>query len=90
MSPAAPGPAAGGPSAGGPSAGAPAYRHTQRGLVVAALVDGVGIHAGPRGWVYNVALGPAVRVVPRDGRAFLLGTDDPAGLVGALAPRQAS
>lgn len=55
------------------------------------LLDGVGIHIGPRGWVYNVAFGPAVRVVRHDGRAFLLGTDDPGGLAaalgGALAPR---
>lgn len=54
------------------------------------LLDGIGIHRGPRGWVYNVALGPAVRVVRQDGRAFLLGTDDAGGLVAALAPRVSS
>lgn len=55
-------------------------------LTATTLLDGIGIHRGPRGWVYNVALGPAIRVVRRDGSAFLLGTDDPGGLVAALAP----
>jgi hypothetical protein len=54
------------------------------------LLDGVGIHRGPRGWVYNVAPGPAVRVVRRDGSALVLGTDDPDGLVAALASDRTS
>jgi hypothetical protein len=51
------------------------------------LADGIGIHRAARGWVYNVALGPAVLVTRRDGAVIVLGTDDPAGLLAALAPR---
>jgi hypothetical protein len=49
------------------------------------LLDGIGLRFGPRGWLYNVAPGLAVRIVRRDGRTFRIGTDDPAGLVAALA-----
>jgi hypothetical protein len=51
------------------------------------LADGIGVHRAARGWVYNVALGPAVLVTRRDGSAVVLGTDDPAGLLAALARR---
>jgi hypothetical protein len=69
-----------------------AFRGTLRRADVAAaeptrttLLDGVGLRYGPRGWLYNVAVGPAVRVVRRDGRSFRIGTDDPDGLIAALA-----
>lgn len=48
------------------------------------FVDGSGIHLTRRGWLYNVAGRRAVLITRRDGRRFLLGTDDPAGLVAAL------
>jgi len=45
---------------------------------------GWGIHWTPRGWLYNVAGLDAVLVRLSSGQQFLLGTDDPDGLVAAL------
>ncbi|HEU5479365.1 MAG TPA: hypothetical protein VFU90_06005 [Candidatus Tumulicola sp.] len=46
---------------------------------------GIGIHLTLRGWLWNVALGKGVRIRKRDGIAIVLGTDDPEGLLTAIA-----
>jgi len=46
---------------------------------------GYGIHLTPRGWLWNVSGPDAVALTLADGRRFLIGTDDPAGLTDALA-----
>ena len=46
--------------------------------------NGWGIRHTRRGWLYNVAGFDAVRVCTRDGRAVLLGTDEPRKLAGAV------
>jgi hypothetical protein len=48
---------------------------------------GYGIHVTPHGWLWNVAGPHAVEVAFDDGRRFRVGTDDPAGLLAALARR---
>lgn len=51
--------------------------------VRASLLAGIGIHLTPKGWLYNVSVGPAVAVTtPR--RTVLIGTDDPTGLMSAI------
>lgn len=45
---------------------------------------GWGIRLTPHGWLWNVAGLDAVEVRYRDGGAFRIGTDDPAGLARAL------
>ena len=50
------------------------------------LMEGWGIHYTRFGWLYNIAGFGAVAVRLRNGREFAVGTDDPAGLVTALAP----
>lgn len=56
--------------------------------------EGWGIHRTRRGWLYNVSGLDAVLVTRRDGRRFLLGSDEPRALVNALraaiAAREAS
>jgi hypothetical protein len=47
-------------------------------------VEGWGIHLTTRGWLYNVSGRDAVLVTLRDGKRFLLGTDEPAVLAAAL------
>lgn len=47
-------------------------------------MDGWGIHLTRRGWLYNEAGRQAVLVTMRDGKRFMLGTDEPAALVEAL------
>jgi hypothetical protein len=47
-------------------------------------VDGWGIHLTRRGWLYNVAGHNAVLVTMRDGKRFMLGTDEPAALIAAI------
>ena len=47
-------------------------------------VDGWGIHLTARGWLYNVSGRDAVLVTLREGKRFLLGTDEPAVLAAAL------
>ena len=42
---------------------------------------GWGIHLTPYGWLYNVSGLDAVAITLRNGRRFVLGTDDPQGLV---------
>jgi hypothetical protein len=52
---------------------------------------GWGIHYTPRGWLYNVSGFDAVLIRLASGRQFLLGTDDPDGLLAALeAARRAA
>lgn len=53
-------------------------------------VDGVGIHATPRGWLYNVAGRDAVWVRLGGGRQFLLGTDEPERLAAAILAARSS
>lgn len=48
-------------------------------------LDGWGIHFTAHGWLHNVAGRDAVAVRCRDGRRMAVGTDDPEGLVAALA-----
>lgn len=48
------------------------------------FLNGVGSHLTLRGWLWNVALGPAVGLRKKDGGEVLLGTDDPDGLLAAL------
>ncbi|HEY8321898.1 MAG TPA: hypothetical protein VIG46_08950 [Candidatus Baltobacteraceae bacterium] len=47
-------------------------------------INGIGIHLTLRGWLWNVALGPAVGLRKKSGGEVLLGTDDPDGLLAAL------
>ena len=44
-------------------------------------MDGWGIHLTRRGWLYNEAGRQAVLVTMRNGKRFMLGTDEPAVLV---------
>lgn len=46
---------------------------------------GYGIHMTPNGWLWNVSGPDAVELTLSDGRRFVVGTDDPAGLTEALA-----
>jgi hypothetical protein len=50
----------------------------------ASWIWGWGIHWTPRGWLYNVSGFDAVQIRLADGKQFLLGTDDPDGLLAAL------
>lgn len=54
-------------------------------IVPVSFWMGIGIHLTLRGWVWNVSLGKGVRVTKRDGSDVILGTDDPAGLLAAIA-----
>lgn len=47
-------------------------------------LEGIGIRVTGRGMLYNVAAGPAVEVVLRDGKRFRVGTDEPDRLVAAI------
>ncbi len=49
-----------------------------------SLMAGWGIHWTRRGWLYNVSGRDAVLVRMRNGRSFLLGTDEPDRLVRAI------
>jgi len=49
-----------------------------------SLINGIGIHLTLRGWLWNVAVGPAVGLRKKSGGDVLLGTDDPDGLLAAL------
>ena len=46
---------------------------------------GYGIHMTSNGWLWNVSGPDAVELTLSDGRRFVVGTDDPAGLTEALA-----
>lgn len=48
------------------------------------LYEGWGIHLTPRGWLYNVSGWRAVHIRLKNGRQFMLGTDEPEELVFAL------
>ena len=45
-----------------------------------SIFNGWGIHLTGRGWLYNIAGHQAVLVTQRDGKRFLLGTDEPDSL----------
>jgi hypothetical protein len=47
-------------------------------------MEGRGIRYTARGWLYNVAGRQAVLVAMRDGKRFMLGTDEPDALVQAI------
>ncbi len=49
------------------------------------LLNGIGLHLTMSGWLWNVALGPAVALHRSGKLATILGTDDPDGLIAALA-----
>jgi hypothetical protein len=49
-----------------------------------SFINGWGIHLTSRGWLYNVAGRDAVLVTQRDGKRFLLGTDEPESLAQAI------
>jgi hypothetical protein len=46
--------------------------------------EGWGIHRTRRGWLYNVSGFQAVAITLKNGRRFLLGTDEPARLQAAI------
>lgn len=46
--------------------------------------EGLGIRVSPRGWLYTVAIGPAVEVTPRGAQAFRLGTPEPEAVIAAI------
>ncbi|MCB9899078.1 MAG: hypothetical protein H6825_13815 [Planctomycetes bacterium] len=51
------------------------------------LIDGIGVHWIPgRGWIWNVATGPTVRI-ETEGQTLRVGTDDPEGLLAFLQAR---
>jgi hypothetical protein len=53
--------------------------------------EGWGIHLTTRGWLYNVSGRGAVLVTRRDGKRFMLGSDEPAVLADAIrAAREAA
>jgi len=47
---------------------------------------GWGIHLTPKGWLYNVSGWRAVHIRLKNGREFMLGTDEPEALIAALLP----
>jgi hypothetical protein len=49
-----------------------------------SFIYGWGIHYTDRGWLYNVSGLDAVHVRMRDGKQFMLGTDEPAELANAI------
>ena len=53
-------------------------------VTTTSLINGWGIHLTGRGWLYNVAGQDAVLVTQRDGKRFLLGTDEPEFLAQAI------
>ncbi len=53
--------------------------------VETSLAEGWGIRLSRFGWLYNVAGYSAVAIQLHSGTQFALGTDDPAGLIAALA-----
>jgi hypothetical protein len=52
--------------------------------VTTTIWNGWGIHLTARGWLYNIAGRKAVFVTMRDGKRFLVGTDEPERLTAAL------
>jgi len=51
------------------------------------LLEGWGMHLTTRGWLYNVAGRQAVLITLRDGRRFLLGSDETEALTQAIRQR---
>ncbi|PLK48829.1 hypothetical protein [Uliginosibacterium sp. TH139] len=56
-------------------------------IVRTRLWDGVGIHYTKRGWLYNVSGRDAVAITLKDGKQFMLGSNDPIGLWEAIEQR---
>jgi hypothetical protein len=50
-------------------------------------LDGVGIHYTKRGWLYNVSGRDAILITQKNGKSFLLGSDDVVSLWEALQNR---
>lgn len=70
---------------GWPSGSVPIAEITGAQTIAVAFWMGIGIHVTLRGWVWNVALGKAVQIQRRRGAPIVLGTDDPEGLLAAIA-----
>ncbi len=49
-----------------------------------SFIYGWGIHYTDRGWLYNVSGFSAVHIRMRDGKQFMLGSDEPAALADAI------
>ncbi len=49
-----------------------------------SFIYGWGIHYTDRGWLYNVSGFGAVHIRTRDGKQFMLGTDEPVALADAI------
>lgn len=56
-------------------------------IIRTGLWDGVGIHYTKRGWLYNVSGRDAVAITLKDGKRFVLGSNDPVGLWEAIEQR---
>lgn len=56
-------------------------------MVRSTWLDGWGIHYTRRGWLYNVSGLDALLIKRKDGKALLLGSDDPVGLWETLQNR---
>ncbi|MDQ8165832.1 MAG: hypothetical protein P3A28_08780 [Gemmatimonadota bacterium] len=54
------------------------------------FLDGVGIRMVNRGWLYNVTTGGAVELTLIGGKRVLIGTDEPARLLGAIEAARAA
>lgn len=48
------------------------------------FIEGWGVHLTSRGWLYNVSGYGAVLVTQKDGKRFMLGSDEPETLVEAI------
>ncbi len=55
-----------------------------------SFIYGWGIHYTDRGWLYNVSGFGAVHIRMRDGKQFMLGSDEPAALADAINSSRAS
>jgi hypothetical protein len=51
---------------------------------------GIGIHGYPGNWLWNVALGQAVKVQKADGNVVVLGSDEPQALLDAIERARAA
>lgn len=56
-------------------------------MTKSTLLEGWGIHYTKRGWLYNVSGRDAVVITQKDGKSFMLGSNDVVGLWEALQNR---
>lgn len=56
-------------------------------IIRTRLWDGLGIHYTRRGWLYNVSGRDAVAITLKDGKPFVLGSNDAVGLWEAIQQR---